>query len=68
MHWYEILIIIFAALFVIGVVVWQIVLKVQGKSGCDCGSCSHCNGCTACSAGKKTPLQEGDNNRHTQSP
>lgn len=53
MTWYEILIIIAAAGFVAGVVIWRIVRKKQGKSGCDCG-CSHCEGCPVCSAKKKT--------------
>ncbi len=47
MTWYEILIIVLAAAFVIGVVVWQIVRRRRGKGGCDCG-CSSCAGCPAC--------------------
>lgn len=55
MTWYEILIIVAASAFVIGVVVWQIVRKKQGKGGCDeCGgSCSHCSGCSACPMAQK---------------
>lgn len=46
MQWYEILIIVLACAFVIGVVVWQIVRKKKGKSGCDCGgNCAACRGC-----------------------
>ena len=42
MNWYEYLIIVAAALFVVGVIVWRIVRKVQGKGGCGCGGCSAC--------------------------
>ena len=52
MTWYEILIIVLAAAFVIGVFGWRIVRKMQGMGGCDCG-CSDCSHCTACSAAKK---------------
>lgn len=46
MAWYEILVIVLAGAFVIGVAVWQIVRKKKGKSGCDCcGECSHCSRC-----------------------
>ena len=49
MNWYEYLIIVAAALFVVGVIVWRIVRKVQGKGGCDCGgNCSGCGGCSTC--------------------
>ena len=37
MNWYEYLIIVAAALFVVGVIVWRIVRKVQGKGGCEIG-------------------------------
>ena len=53
MTWYEILIIVLAAAFVVGVTVWRIVRHRQGKGGCDCG-CSDCSHCSACSAAKKT--------------
>lgn len=46
MEWYEILIIVAAALFVIGVVTVSVVRKIQGKSGCG-GNCSCCNGCSS---------------------
>lgn len=68
MQWYEILIIIFAALFVVGVIVWQIIRKKQGKSGCDCGSCSHCSGCAACKAKAEQSKPTTNENQHTQSP
>ena len=45
MTWYEILIIVLAAAFVIGVFGWRIVRKKQGRGGCDCG-CSDCSHCT----------------------
>jgi len=47
MKWYEILLIVAAAAFVIGIAVWQIIRKVKGKGGCDCG-CSDCSACAAC--------------------
>ncbi len=47
MKWYEILLIVAAAAFVVGVTVWQIIRKVKGKGGCDCG-CSDCSSCPAC--------------------
>ena len=52
MEWYEILLIAAAAAFVIGVAVWRLVRKIQGKGGCDC---AHCSGnCSSCkSEGKK---------------
>ncbi|MDE5897605.1 MAG: FeoB-associated Cys-rich membrane protein [Clostridia bacterium] len=50
MEWYEYLLIVAAAAFVVGVIVWRIVRKKQGKSGCDecggaCANCSHCSAC-----------------------
>lgn len=51
MQWFEILIIIAAVSFVVGVFVWNIILKKKtGKSlGSDCsGNCSSCCGCSAC--------------------
>ena len=46
MQWYEILLIVAAAAFVIGVVAWRIIRKKKGKSSCDCcGECSHCSQC-----------------------
>jgi len=69
MQWYEIMIVIFAALFVVGVIVWQIIRKKQGKGGCDCGSCSHCAGCSACRTKEAKPKDPAANeNQHTQSP
>lgn len=52
MQWYEILVIVLAAAFVIGVSVWQIVRKKKGKSGCDC--CSECTHCSHCKPKEKT--------------
>ena len=47
MSWWEILIIIAAAGFVVGVIVWRIIRKKQGKpSCCDCGG--NCSVCPAC--------------------
>ena len=46
MQWYEILIIVLAAAFVIGIGVWQIVRRKKGKGGCDCClDCAHCSRC-----------------------
>ena len=59
MQWYEILIIIAAVSFVVGVFVWNIFLKKKtGKSLCsDCsGNCPSCCGCGSCH--KKTSLVE----------
>lgn len=51
MQAYEILIIVFASAFVLGVAVWQIVRKVKGKGGCDCGG--DCGCCPHCKNAKK---------------
>lgn len=51
MQWYEILIIVLACAFVLGVIVWQIVRRKRGKGGCDC--CEGCSHCSACSAHKR---------------
>lgn len=52
MQWYEILLIVLACAFVVGVGVWQIIRRKKGKGGCDCG-CSSCAGCPHCKATKK---------------
>ena len=54
MSWWEILIIVAAAAFVVGVAIYSIVRKKQGKNscGCDCG-CSGCNGCPSQKREKK---------------
>ncbi len=45
---YEIVIIVLAGAFVLGVAVWRIVRHAKGKGGCDCG-CGSCGGnCPAC--------------------
>ena len=55
MLWYEILLIVAAAAFVLGIIVWQIIRKKQGKGGCDCG-CSNCpSGCSCAKAKKQEP-------------
>lgn len=51
MQWYEILLIVLACAFVLGVIVWQIIRKKQGKSSCDCGG--NCSACCGCSYAKK---------------
>lgn len=52
MQWYEILLIVAAAAFVVGIAVWQIVRRVKGKGGCDCG-CANCPGCSSCHTRKE---------------
>lgn len=47
----DIVIIVLAALAVIGVTAWRIIRKKQGKVGCDCG-------CSSCSAHKNTEDME----------
>lgn len=51
----DVIIIVAAALFVVGVIVWSIIRKKQGKSvGCDCGSCNgNCDGCKSCHTGEE---------------
>lgn len=53
MSWWEILIIVLAAGFVVGVAVTTVIRKKKGKMGCDCG-CSSCPHCAAC---HKTPSE-----------
>ena len=47
MQWYEIMIIVLACAFVVGVIAWRIIRKMQGKSGCDCG-CGCGGNCPSC--------------------
>lgn len=42
----EIIVIVFSVLFVIGVSIWAIVRKKQGKSTCACGECD--GNCAKC--------------------
>ena len=64
MQWYEILIIVLAAAFVVGIAVWQIIRRKKGKVGCDC--CSACSGqCPHCTA--KAPAQTADEEKKSQS-
>lgn len=55
MTWYEIAIIVLAAGFVAGVVLWQIIRKKKGKGSgcCDCGCCSRCGNCPSRNDAKK---------------
>ncbi len=48
MSWWEILIIIAAAAFVIGVIAFSVVRKKQGKTSCGCGDCASCGCCKSC--------------------
>lgn len=44
-----------AVAVVVGVIVWRIIRKKQGKGGCDCGGgCGGCHGCSSCSGGSCT--------------
>lgn len=64
MSWWEILIIIAACAFVVGVIAASVIRKKQGRSGCDCGGCAGCTGCAACNREKsdgkdsKKPTQQ----------
>lgn len=51
MTWWEILIIIAVAAFVVGYIVCAAVRRKRGKGGCGCG----CDGCAGCSACRKPP-------------
>lgn len=51
MTWYEILVIVLATMFVIGVCVYSFVRKKKGKGGCDC--CSDCAHCAHCATEEK---------------
>ena len=58
MQWYEILLIVLAAAFVVGVAVWQIVRRKKGKGGCDCCTeCTHCPHCKGKEADQENKLQ-----------
>ena len=57
MQWYEILVIVLAAAFVVGVGVWQIIRRKKGKVGCDC--CSDCADCSRCKRGE----EKGENGK-----
>ena len=58
MQWYEILIIVLAASFVVGIGIWQIVRRKKGKGGCDCCSdCTHCPHCKGKEEKKETKSQ-----------
>jgi len=48
---FEIVLIVFCAAIVIGVIAAKIVRKKKGKPSCDCG-CSDCAGCAACQKAK----------------
>lgn len=49
---FEIALIVFCGVVVIGVVVSRIVRKKKGKSSCDCG-CSDCASCAYCAEAKR---------------
>ena len=71
MSWWEILIIIAACAFVVGVIAASVIRKKQGKTGCgcDCGGCAGCSGCAACASHKKSEDKPDEQNKPTrQSP
>ena len=71
MSWWEILIIIAACAFVVGVIAASVIRKKQGKTGCgcDCGGCAGCSGCAACASHKKPEDKPDEPNKPTrQSP
>ena len=42
----EIILIVFCASVVVGVIISSVIRKKQGKCSCDCGGdCSHCHSC-----------------------
>lgn len=53
MQWYEILIIVLAAAFVVGVAIWSVIRRKKGKTDCGCG-CSGCSGCSGCKPKEKS--------------
>ena len=66
MSWWEILLIIAAAGFVVTVFVVSVIRRKQGKSSCDCGgNCSACMGCHCAACDAKEPPKKSD---HTPSP
>ncbi len=71
MSWWEILLIIAACAFVVGVIAASVIRRKQGKTGCgcDCGGCSGCSGCSACASEKKeAPHDEKQKQPTRQSP
>lgn len=64
MTWWEILIIVLIAAFVVGYIAYAIVRRKQGKGGCDCcgGSCSGCSDCSACRPKPEDDTQQSTHN------
>ena len=52
MSWWEILIIVAAAGFVVAVIAGSLYRKSKGKTSCGC-DCAGCPGCAACANAKK---------------
>ena len=48
----EIILIVFCALIVVGVILSRLIRKKKGKAGCDCG-CSDCSACNYCAEKKR---------------
>ena len=67
MQWYEILVIVFAIAFVVGVTTWQIVKRKKGKGCCDCSS--GCTSCPHCKTQKSDKaMSEGKKSNESQKP
>ncbi len=58
MSWWEILIIVAAAAFVVGVIVMSVIRKKQGKTSCDCGCGGNCAACHGCASSKEPRSQK----------
>ena len=66
MTWWEILIIVLIAAFVVGYIAYAIVRRKQGKGGCDC--CGGCSGCSDCSACRPKPEDDTQQSTHNNLP
>lgn len=49
----DIIIVVLAVIAVVGVTVWRIIRKKQGKSCCEYSCGKDCGNCTACPSAKK---------------
>ena len=57
MSWWEILLIIAAAGFVVAVIAGSYIRKKTGKISCDCAGCAGCEHCAMCA---RTQAQKQD--------
>lgn len=59
----EIIVIVCSLLFVVGVIVWSIVRKKQGKSSCGCGECDgNCAKCRETLLKAKEQIKKNEQN------